>query len=386
MPSVNSYAFNSIIVLVGVLQLFFAIPCQASLVSDDKDLNNEKFRPPTRRSDFIISAEPTYTCGVYSIFGALKALGFQPDIDEMLDEKYMEWGSGSSVKDLLTLAKDNGAYAQAYHGVGIQWLKRSSDPVILHMGRSRRGNEIRHWVLFLGDENGMARIYDSPRSIQLINYSDLLAAWDGIGLVVSKEPKSQLLAWIVARSDLALWLFFPFLFSAAIRLYWPRNKFAVKHNGKLRQCVLQSTCLLTIGGAAAALFHSVAPTGFVNNHNAIYSVQRPFLKSETFEEVDYAQLVAEIEDECILIDARSELIFHRESLPGAVSVPIDSTHQEFEDAISQLDPKVLCVVFCSHEFCEWASIVGTDLKHAGFDKIKVFKGGLREWRSRQIRH
>ena len=99
-------------------------------------------------------------CGVYAMAAAAAALKLD------CDRKFIEEGlfvneNGSSAAQLRQLASELGLWTRALEGVSIDFVRNSSSPMLLNLRRSMVGHEAGHWVTYLGDEDGLAIIFDS---------------------------------------------------------------------------------------------------------------------------------------------------------------------------------------------------------------------------------
>ena len=67
-------------------------------------------------------------------------------------------------------------------------LRRLQSPTVLHVRGAFESSDYDHWILFMGIEDGKARIYDGSHAAELIDLGDLTARWDGTGLILSDSP------------------------------------------------------------------------------------------------------------------------------------------------------------------------------------------------------
>ena len=119
--------------------------------------------------------------------------------EDFLKPAYVGSYNGSTLGELRQAVRSHGGYAEAMEQLTAASLQASSHPIILHVRRPGHNAPYAHWVLFLGVEQGKARIVDPPTAVQLIPFADLLSLWDGVGLVVSREPVN---AWSMRRASL----------------------------------------------------------------------------------------------------------------------------------------------------------------------------------------
>lgn len=79
----------------------------------------------------------------------------------------------------------------------------------------------------------------------------------------------------------------------------------------------------------------------------------------------------------LLVDARSQAAFSRESLPGALSLPLHTRIDEPTLARLKASPEV--IVFCSSRQCRSSHELAVVLKRRGVLQVQLFPGGMEEW-------
>ncbi|MBC7077580.1 MAG: hypothetical protein H5T92_04650, partial [Synergistales bacterium] len=118
-------------------------------------------------------------CGIYSLYACLRAIGWVGDISELLKVEYIGSPRGSSMQELIRATEDQGFFALPVEGLGADALREAPFPALLHVRGRMRGREYDHWVAYLGEQEGKARIVDPPSPCELVSFADLLARWDG---------------------------------------------------------------------------------------------------------------------------------------------------------------------------------------------------------------
>lgn len=93
-------------------------------------------------------------CGVYSLAAALRAIDVEPRINELLDEAYISSPRGSTAEDLILGARIHDVSVQAYQNGSIQWLRGLDHPALLLLNNTRQAEGTRHWITFLGFQDG----------------------------------------------------------------------------------------------------------------------------------------------------------------------------------------------------------------------------------------
>ena len=140
------------------------------------------------------STESGSYCGLYCVYAALHAYEKRIEFPTLLKVKYIGEMSGSSIQELSLAATDNGLQALAMSGLSRANLVAAQSPIILHVSTPDSPGYYNHWILFLGMENGLAKVVDAPHKPELIPVADVLARWDGVGLYVSDQlPSARML-------------------------------------------------------------------------------------------------------------------------------------------------------------------------------------------------
>lgn len=81
----------------------------------------------------------------------------------------------------------------------------------------------------------------------------------------------------------------------------------------------------------------------------------------------------------VLIDARSQMSYQKEHIPGAVSVPSDHIA---EHVLGTYPKSLTFVTYCTDFDCEASTIAAKKLEKLGFADVLEYKGGLEDWKMR----
>ncbi len=214
-----------------------------------------------KKTNYLRSNDSGAHCGVYAILGAVKVLGVEPKIKEVLSSEYVSDSLGSTVDDLVRATRLHGLHATPIKGATVSWLKSSNDPILLRLVDAFEGEARAHWVLFLGDKNGMARLYDPPREPEYIEFAHLLAFWDGHAIVVSNDiPTSYFTQSSVASAlEMSIWFVVTILGVASIRCWLPKT------TGK-EPASSQIIAIMVFALILACAFHWFISIGFFANY------------------------------------------------------------------------------------------------------------------------
>lgn len=311
-------------------------------------------------------------CGVYSLYAALRLHGKEVAFADLLTPKYISSYKGSTLGELRQAAMDFGAHAEAVDGLTAASLRASSDPIILHVRRPGFGTPYAHWVLFLGVEGGKARIVDPPHAVQLLPFAELLALWDGTGLMVAKAPVSTWPVRVAAWLELGALLLFVVTVLGLARLAWERT--SGRSHRPIGLAVLPSLALFI---AVAA--HVIADEGFFHNQAALAQVIgghfKPQLAGLSVQEV--ADLLRD--PNVTLIDARYPQAYEQGHLPGAINLPVYSGLVERSTVLGRIRPTHRVIVYCQSDRCPWGEVIASDLYYRGYRQTSLFPGGWNAW-------
>jgi len=356
--------------------LLFALFCACVLAQEENPL-----LPDLRE---IVVSGPY--CGIYSLIAILDIFDIHPPIEELLTPEFVGSFQGSSNLELEKAAEKYGLYAKTYSGLTWRELKASKNPMILHFRSTLANADFNHWVAFLGVEDGKARIIDLPHPLATIPFAELLAKWDGIAIVISQEPiRGEIIAasrWHYLSSMLLL---LGGLFVVKVFFWIPGKEafFAPTFFQKVKQTIFQTGMLLGVLFVSGILYHAFSPIGFLTNPSAVAEVTRRFF-SVDIPDIDLAEMkriVAE-EENIPLFDSRFFRDFNRGTIPGAVSLPINSSLTERQQILGSTPRSQRIVVFCQSSGCGFADEIAQFLKFNGYTNVVIYRGGYREWSRR----
>ena len=324
-------------------------------------------------------------CGIYSLLAILDTFDIHPDIAELLTPEFVGSFMGSSNTELERAAEKYGLYAKTYSGLTWRDLKTSESPMILHFRSTSASRDFNHWVAFLGVEHGRARIIDLPHQLALIPFAELLAKWNGTAIVISQEPiRGEVLMASYAHYLLVMMLLCGVLFVLKA-FYWSPQKEVFAAPTLLQKCklgVAQTAVLLGILFVAGIVYHALSPVGFLQNPSAVAEVTRRFY-SVDIPEIDTVEMERIVEEGTIpLFDTRFFRDYNRGTIPGARSLPINSSLSERQAILGSTPKSQRIVVFCQSSGCGFADEIAQFLKFNGYEHTVIYRGGYREWSQR----
>jgi len=338
---------------------------------------------------------PPY-CGIYCVFMALRALGTETAIQNILKPQYIGSKKGSSLEELIRAAREFGLHAEPMRRMTCAMLRVAECPIILHVKPGMGTNKYLHWVLFMGIEEGKARIYDAtgvlarlPEGLRLMDFRELAALWDGTGLVLSRDPidlkpfYAAVLPWYIGLSGLTL-LAVVGLGSVERRWLAPRpEKFRGRALGRAFGEAAALACMVLAGVAAGRALNSGA---FLTHRESIAAIQDSHLAA--FLPRVRAREMAELANgarEGVILDARLPDDFKAGHIPGAVNVPYGSDADECARALSGVPRDARIVIYCQSNGCSYSERLARTLRVAGLLRIALYREGWIEWERVQRR-
>ncbi|QDT98561.1 rhodanese-like domain-containing protein [Gimesia aquarii] len=320
------------------------------------------------QDDFSVRETPreasSHYCGLHCAYAAAQALNTPYQFKDSIDNRFLTGKYGSSVRDLKNLLETVGLVGNINGFLTTDHLKLSDSPVILHVRPLSQQSKYTHWILFLGfDDQGMVNIYDPPREYGQITLAELLSIWDGLGIVVTKEKRSQLTA-------LPTSFFFILLIAGIAAAIWTGAHWL--SGWKL---------IFIVASGASLIVHFATPTGFFNAPAALKNVQAAYF-AEEIPELEYADVKDLLKsNECQMIDARMSGAYQRFHLPGAQNIPVNAGYLKLMREINSLNTDRPVVVYCQSDQCQWAKKVAQQIAVHSKNDIVIYRGGVNDWKS-----
>ena len=361
-------------VLSGLLLGFLAL-LPAQLAADDSAAAESE----SSRTRF---PQPVTYCGVQSLFRGMQALGKDVEFQDLVKPEYISSKQGSSVGDLKKAAQHLGVYLEPMSRMTCEMLKQSQLPVILHVKSDFNQKDYNHWVLFMGTVDGKAKIYDGEQPEFFIDYEELAARWDGNGLVLSDRPIPTA---AVRLGILGSVLFYTGLVALAVGILLRVERHFVRPHRQpswrlsFVSGLRQAAALMVIVFGAMSAYRLGSAEGYLSNPHAIAASQDS--QFGTFlPKLTTSQVARQLETPGVaIVDARLPTDFHAGHLPGAVSIPVNSTPDHFQAALAHVPQDSRIVIYSHSNGCPYGENVAKELIALGYKKIWLYRGGWVEW-------
>jgi rhodanese-related sulfurtransferase/predicted double-glycine peptidase len=324
-------------------------------------------------------------CGIYSVVATMNTLAIDVPVRGLVAHRYIGSHQGSTAAELIRAIEDYGANAEPFVNLTVSELKRADSAMILHVRSSWSDRRYNHWVTFLGFDGERVILLDFPHAEQSITQAELMAIWNGVGIVVSKEPPdphalllpTRLMYVLGTLSAIACFLLIPASLKGfdAASLSLPRWI-------RLKRVCLQAVVIVGVVFVAAFTFHAVSPTGFLRNPTAVAEVARRYHSVE-FPEVSTEQMEQIItEKKTTIIDARFAEDYHFSAMPNAINIPVHSALEHRQKALRGIALRQPIVVYCQSSSCDFSDEIAKFLKFNGFTNVAIYRGGFRDWSRR----
>lgn len=326
-------------------------------------------------------------CGVYCVYACLDMFGKGLELTNLLEPEYVGSPLGSTKEELVRAVRDHGAYAVAVDGLTVESLRHSAHPLILHVKDGRRGRKYTHWLLYLGVQDGKARVLDPPHTLELVSFAELLSRWGGTGILVTEQPQHHVLTtWVVWRDLLIL---SALIASAVVSVGIVARRMATGAVRRIRPGMsmsIQCATLVVSSIIVGVCYHAVAETGFWLNRRAVRHVQRRYY-STFLPKLTAGQVVRLLRrKDVVLVDARKRRDYQNGHIRGAVSIPVNASDSERAQLLRSVPRTKQIVVYCQSSGCTYAQEVADALLVDGYKRISLYPGGWQEWKQQPDAH
>jgi rhodanese-related sulfurtransferase len=339
---------------------------------------NEQKKPTTGGALQKSSGVPY--CGLFCLYTVMKLVGRKIDFRELVKYDYLSSRLGSSLSELKKASEDYGLYAVHVGNMTSRELCQLDYPVILHVKLDTMSMEYDHFELFLGEENGKARLFDPPNPVRLVSFAELAPRWDGKGLIVSAEPIDRRALFAPTRKRFMLYAVVAI--TSILALHWAKRWLPEELLNTrfllFGVSVIQVSAFALIALLCGMLYHFVNDAGLLANANATASIQQAHV-GNFIPKINEKNVRKLLGSDAVFIDARLIRDYKAGHLKGAISVPADANDVERQKATANIPKNAHIVLYCQSAGCKFAEKVAIKLKNDGFSNISIYKGGWVEW-------
>jgi rhodanese-related sulfurtransferase len=309
--------------------------------------------------------------------------GRQTPFTDFLKTDYIKSYRGSTLAELQKAAQDHGLHAQLLGNLTSRELRSSPYPIILHVKSAADIKLYDHYFLCLGADDNSAFIYDPPKPIQRISFSDLATLWDGVGLVVSANPIStRAIFWPSWR----IMIGFIVLATVAGACWHLHAKGRLSSNAgqhlsarrRLSAALIQCCQLATVALFFGILYHLLTNEGLLASSSAVENIVQAhgvgFLDKLSTKGAQRA-----IERNALVVDARYSHDYEAGHINGAINISIGTELEDRQKAVAQVPKTSRIVIYCQSNKCPYASQIAAWLLHQGYANLALYPGGWMDW-------
>jgi len=319
-------------------------------------------------------------CGLYCLYVTLRIAGKNINYEELVQPEYYGSYRGSSLLELKKAAEDHGLYATPIARLTTRDLRRSPYPMILHVKSAPEVKDYDHYELFLNAEGEKARVVAPPDVVGLIAFRDLVARWDGNGLLVSARPIDPSFIYKPRYARMAVYG----LIGACILLAGRYARRPLTSAGQptrrwlLRSSAAHGMALVLLAFFLGFIHHFGRDAGFLVHPSAVQTLQKAYA-GNFLPKVSAPRVAHLLGHGTVFIDARLARDYQNEHLVGALSVPVDANDVVRHERVKGIPLDAPVVVYCQSASCKFAEKVALQLRDDGFSRVSVFRAGWAEW-------
>jgi len=325
---------------------------------------------------------PYSYCGLQSLYLAMRALDKDIQFRDLLRPQYIGSKQGSSLTELIQAARDHGMNAEAVVRMTCSLLQQADCPVILHVKSHPAATNFDHWVLFMGVEDGRAKIYDGAGPCELVPFADVSAVWDGIGVFVSTEPFNHLWVWLALISDLIVYLGLAAVLATgliSLQDRWRRRPAARASSSTILHSLREAGVLALIVILLIFTFSLLNWGGSLSSPMAVAGIQDahlgnllPKVNVHEINRLSHSPTVT-------IVDARHQKEYEQGHIDGAICIAIDADIAACQKALRGVPYSNRIIIYCQSSGCPYSEIVAGKLRSVGYKEIALFQEGWLGW-------
>ncbi|MCL5271123.1 MAG: rhodanese-like domain-containing protein [bacterium] len=308
-------------------------------------------------------------------------------------EKYLaqarDWTYTVTPDQLGRVAREAGLQSRWMTGMSPAGLLASPCPVVLAWRHAVYERRITDYALYLGHDRERFLVWHPGEGLRMVSPGELAAAWNGTGLVVSRDPED---VGPIRRAS--LFALFPvglltFLLGLlAWRIARRRRQPTADGNTapapaasrRWKLALTQLAGLAAFSGIMGALWHAADARGLLRDGVAVRLVQASYtgLFVPRLDTGDVVRLVERPGDTQFL-DARDAASYQAGHIPGALNLPLGLNAGQWRAALRRIDPGRALVLYCGGSGCKMAEHLAARLAADDYKRIAIFTGGWYAW-------
>ena len=319
-------------------------------------------------------------CGLYCFYAYMRMVGKPVYFYDLVIPDYVTPYKGTTLEKLSAAAEDFGVYGNVLSRLTVDDLRQSPYPMVLHVKDSLEAGDYDHYVLFIEDDNGQAKLIDPPYEVKVVPYRNIVPLWEGNALILSTEPIHEDFLIKSRQSKLFVW-------GAIVLITVLMIRFGSRRLKRYEMHIPGGAAILHIGQAAGigllALlcgtgYNIINDAGFIAYPQAVSALQSAHIRT-FIPKLSLHKTRKLLKNGSVFIDARMPQDYQLGHLEGAISVPVSSSDEERRKATAYIDKDARVVLYCQSAGCKFAEIVALKLIEDGYTDISIYKGGWAEW-------
>ena len=312
---------------------------------------------------------------MYALLAAAHSIEYTIPIDQLVSGKWFSKEIGLTANDLVRIAQEFGLSALYRSKFTIAALRDAGCPAMLLLDDELQQGNSNHWVTYLGFRDSNVVIYDSHAGCVELSVSELMSRWSGVAVVVTDRRELLNGIWWLQLSLATIQYLPPLVFALGVSCCLVRGGGKQEEiPGVSRQIGL---LLIFIGGWVSL--------DCVLSHGSLLA-DRHLLASLKCIGSDRTIIanVVEVDDLAgyTVVDARFPVAFENGHLPGALNIPVNSSHSEIAKKLDGIGPDQRVLVYCQSRDCHWADQLASRLICFGY-KAEVLRDGIQGWVGRR---
>lgn len=146
----------------------------------------------------------------------------------------------------------------------------------------------------------------------------------------------------------------------------------------MERLVPETACVLALASGLALAVNALSPAGIaVTRRLPLTDLDPRYLTSE--ETKDLFDRGGQV----LFVDARKAEEFGKGHIEAALNLPAEDFTQAYPSVGPLMPQDVLVVVYCGGSDCALSRQLADRLREVGYDRVKIFRGGWKEWRERR---
>ncbi len=117
-----------------------------------------------------------------------------------------------------------------------------------------------------------------------------------------------------------------------------------------------------------------------NAKNGVVAAQREITDIEKLKKI--VQNGGKRGEESLVVDVRPEAQYREGHIPGACTIPLSRLDARIEEFFNAVSPDRKIILYCQSRECSSSHHFAETLAGFGYENVKVFSGGFREWQEK----